>query len=43
MTELRPYRPARSGDEAASQLRAEVVAGGLAGDAVNVEDEARAP
>jgi HD-GYP domain-containing protein (c-di-GMP phosphodiesterase class II) len=34
MTELRPHREARSPEEAASQLRAEVVAGRLDGDAV---------
>jgi HD-GYP domain-containing protein (c-di-GMP phosphodiesterase class II) len=35
MTELRPHRPARSSEEAASELRAEVTAGRLEGDAVN--------
>ena len=35
MTELRPHRPARSSEEAASALRAEVTAGHLDGDAVN--------
>jgi HD-GYP domain-containing protein (c-di-GMP phosphodiesterase class II) len=34
MTELRPHRPARSPEEAASLLRAEVTAGRLDGDAV---------
>jgi HD-GYP domain-containing protein (c-di-GMP phosphodiesterase class II) len=34
MTELRPHRPARSADEAASVLRAEVVAGRLENNAV---------
>src|SRR5215218_545316 len=35
LTELRPHRPARSPQEAASTLRAEVGAGRLDGDAVN--------
>jgi HD-GYP domain-containing protein (c-di-GMP phosphodiesterase class II) len=35
LTELRPHRPARSPEEAALELRAEVAAGRLAGDAVN--------
>ena len=35
MTELRPHRPARSPAEAASELRAEVAAGRLDGDAAN--------
>jgi DNA-binding NarL/FixJ family response regulator len=35
MTELRPHRRAHSPDEAAAQLRAEVVAGRLDGDAVD--------
>jgi HD-GYP domain-containing protein (c-di-GMP phosphodiesterase class II) len=35
MVELRPHRAARSPDEAASELRAEVVAGRLDGDAVD--------
>jgi HD-GYP domain-containing protein (c-di-GMP phosphodiesterase class II) len=35
MTQLRPHRAARSPDEAASALRAEVVAGRLDGDAVD--------
>jgi HD-GYP domain-containing protein (c-di-GMP phosphodiesterase class II) len=35
MTELRPHRPARSPDEAAAELRAEVKAGRLDGDAAN--------
>ena len=35
MTELRPHRPARSSEEAASELRAEVTAGRLDGDAAN--------
>ena len=35
MIELRPYRPARSSAEAAVELRAEVMAGRLDGDAVN--------
>ena len=35
MTELRPHRPARSPEEAAAELRAEVTAGRLDGDAVN--------
>ena len=33
MTELRPHRPARSPEEAAAELRAEVAAGRLDGDA----------
>jgi HD-GYP domain-containing protein (c-di-GMP phosphodiesterase class II) len=35
MTELRPHRPARSPEEAAAELRAEVTAGRLDGDAAN--------
>ena len=35
MTEMRPHRPARSREEAASELRAEVAAGRLDGDASN--------
>ncbi len=35
MTELRPHRPARSSAEAAVELRAEVMAGRLDGDAVS--------
>jgi HD-GYP domain-containing protein (c-di-GMP phosphodiesterase class II) len=35
LTEPRPYRPARTADEAASELRPEVKAGRLDGDAVN--------
>src|SRR5205823_5779483 len=35
MTELRPHRPARSSEEAAAGLRAEVTAGRLDGDAAN--------
>ena len=35
MTEIRPHRPARSAEEAASELRTEVTAGRLDGDAVN--------
>src|SRR5262249_53807260 len=35
MTELRPHRPARSAEDAAAELRREVAAGRLEGDAVN--------
>lgn len=35
LTELRPHRPARTSDEAAAVVRAEVVAGRLDGDAVD--------
>jgi len=35
MTELRPHRPARSPDDAAAELRAEVAAGRLDGDAAD--------
>jgi HD-GYP domain-containing protein (c-di-GMP phosphodiesterase class II) len=35
MTEIRPHRPARSREEAASELRAEVAAGRLDGDAAD--------
>jgi HD-GYP domain-containing protein (c-di-GMP phosphodiesterase class II) len=35
MTEIRPHRPARSREEAASELRAEVAAGRLDGDATD--------
>ena len=35
MREPRPHRPARSADDAAAQLRAEVAAGRLDGDAVD--------